>query len=226
MESGRLDTAQLLKRWHEGDEEALGKLLERDMPWIERRVRMRLGGLLRAKAETQDFVQEAALEFLRYGPRFLLADTGQFRALLARIVENAIRAQHDRFTARRRALHKERPLPGDSVLRLDASIEETGRPSRDAEAEEWKALVRLALELLDEDDREVIVSREWEGHSFGQIGAQLGITEDAARMRHSRALSRLAHCIQRVRAGKISEVLGETSESGEGSARAADEPST
>ena len=61
-------------------------------------------------------------------------------------------------------------------------------------------------------DREVILLREWENHSFAEIGGQLGITEDAARMRFHRALARLAEKIQLLRGGRIEEVLNERSE--------------
>jgi len=64
------ETPDLLRRWHAGDEEALGRLLERELPWVRRLVHRRLGPLLRRSGETQDFVQEAMVEVLRYGPRF------------------------------------------------------------------------------------------------------------------------------------------------------------
>ena len=61
------DTPDLLRRWHEGDEAALSRLLERELPWIRQLVHRRLGPLLRRSGETQDFVQEAMVEVLRYG---------------------------------------------------------------------------------------------------------------------------------------------------------------
>jgi RNA polymerase sigma-70 factor (ECF subfamily) len=212
MENESSETSQLLKRWHEGDREALDALLQRDLPWIERYVRSRLGPLLRAKAETQDLLQEALVEFLEYGPRFLIADRNHFRALLARIAENAIRAQHDRFTAERRSIQRERPLPRDSVVRLDPSLEPARSPSQEAQKEEWEALVRLALELLDAGERNLVLLRDWDGLSFGAIGERLGIAADAARMRYHRAILHLADRVERVRGGKLKELLADSPE--------------
>ena len=65
-------TGKLLERWHAGDGGALDELLVRDLPWIRRCVHRRLGQGLRQRAETEDFVQEAVLEVLRYGPRFVV----------------------------------------------------------------------------------------------------------------------------------------------------------
>ena len=76
------ETKLLLARWHQGDAAALHALVQMHLAWIEARVRQRLGPMLRAKAETADFVQEAVVDVLRYGPRFVVSDAVQFRALL------------------------------------------------------------------------------------------------------------------------------------------------
>jgi RNA polymerase sigma-70 factor (ECF subfamily) len=202
------DTVQLLRRWHGGDRKALDALLERDLPWIRERVRRRLGPLLKAKGETEDFVQDAVLEVLRYAPPFVLGDRAQFRALLARIAENVLRDRHDRYAALRRALHRERPLPAGADLDLGPPCDSSLRPSRMAERGEWERWVRLGLELLDPDERELVLLREWDGLRFPEIGARLGVSEDAARMRFHRALAHLADRILRLRSGRVAEVVG------------------
>ncbi|HZN59596.1 MAG TPA: sigma-70 family RNA polymerase sigma factor [Planctomycetota bacterium] len=207
MHGAEPETVDLLRRWHEGDAQALDTLLRRELPWIEQRVRTRLGSALRARAETQDFVQQALLEFLRYGPRFLVADRAQLRALLARIAENVLRGAHDHFAARRRALHRERPLPSDSVLFLDGAAARPQSPSQQLAAAEEEARVRLALELLDPADNEVLVLRDWGDLSHAEIGRRLDISEDAARMRYARAVSRLAVLVQAIAHGRLDQVL-------------------
>lgn len=199
------DTVELLQRWHRGDRDALDAIVRRELPWIERRVRARLGPRLRAKEETADIVQQALLEFLRYGPRFLATGRGQLRALLARIAENVLRGRHDWYAARRRALSRERPFPQESVVPLDGSLVSLSTPSREVAAEEERGIVRLALEFLDPADRDVILLREWEGLTHAGVAARLGISEDAARMRYSRALARLGEWVQRIRRGEIED---------------------
>jgi len=68
--------------------------------------------------------------------------------------------------------------------------------------------VQLALELLADGDREIILLRQWEGLPFATVGEQLGIAEDAARMRFERALARLARTVQQLRSGQLQSVLG------------------
>ncbi|MBI4585727.1 MAG: sigma-70 family RNA polymerase sigma factor [Planctomycetes bacterium] len=201
------ETAQLLRKWHAGDRQALHVLIERDLAWIQERVHRRLGPLLRAKAETADFVQETVVEVLSYTPKFLLSSRSQFRALLARIVENLLRDEADRYTACRRSLHRERPLPPDSRLCLDASMDSAQRPSRQAERQEWEAWVRLGLELVEPEERQIILFRYWDGLPFARIAQRLGISEDAARMRFNRALARLSRQVHGMRGGKLGELL-------------------
>lgn len=200
-------TRELLVRWHDGDEAALSALVQQDLAWIEGRVRQRLGPLLRKRHDTQDIVQITLLEVLRYGPRFVLSDRGQFRALLARMVENALRNQADHEGAARRDARRERsPSSADSVLTLDVAAPHT-QPDEAAARSELQAWIRLALELLDPDDRDVIVWRQYQELSFAAIGERMGIAENAARMRFARALPKLAAKLDAIRAGRLGAAL-------------------
>lgn len=185
------DTRVLLQRWHRGDRAAVEALIHRDLPWIRDFVSARLGPLLRARAETQDYLQDAMLEVLTWCPRFLTDDRQRFRALLAKIIENRLRDAHDHHGAAKRSPAVERALPDDSVLDLDAPRRDAPRPDVDAERHERDAWVRLAIELLDPEDRRVVLLRQWQELEFEAIGQQLGISADAARFRFQRALPRL-----------------------------------
>ena len=63
-----------------------------------------------------------------------------------------------------------------------------------AEETTWKEMapvVDKALDALSEDDRQVVLLRFFEQRTMADLGRTLGITEDAAKMRVSRALGRL-----------------------------------
>ncbi len=206
------DTAQLLHRWACGDQNALASLVAQDQPWIERHVRARLGEHLRKRADTQDIVQETLLTILRTGPRFVCSDRAHLRALLARMVENTIRAAAHHHGAKKRDLRREvpavAPASSGSVLILDqraASVTDPGAAASRAETRDW---LRLALELLEPDDRNVVLWREYEELPFAEVAARLGMTEDAARMRFARALPKLAKKLQALRAGQLDSLLG------------------
>lgn len=199
------ETMVLLQRWHAGDGEALAHLVRRDQAWIEGVVRRRLGPELRQRLESADIIQEAMVQALRGGPRFLLADRDQFRALLAKLVENILRMQLRGMRRQRRDVRREQPLEDSRVL-LDLTASATS-PSQAAARSESAGWLQLGIELLEEEDRELIRMRQYEGREFAAIGAEMGIQPDAARMRFQRALGRLAQVVRRVRAQGLGAAL-------------------
>lgn len=209
-------TRDLLQRWHQGDQEALGALVAQESTWIADHVHRRLGPLLRARADTQDIVQHTLVEVLKSGPRFVVDDRAQLRALLARMVENVLRyhARHDQ--QQKRDVRRERPaglpagLPAasNSVLVLSPSAQGPG-PATQAAAAETRDWLRLALELLDPDDRDVIVWREYDELPFADIAARLGIPEAHARVRFQRALPKLGKKLQQLQQGQLDRALGD-----------------
>jgi RNA polymerase sigma-70 factor, ECF subfamily len=188
-----------MQRVHAGDTAALHQLVAEHLPWIEAHVRRRLTPLLRRDGDTHDHVQAAMVDVLSHGPHFASDQAELFRALLARIVENNL-VDRVRYLQRgRRDVRRELPLPTDSLLLLDAAARSVSQPPANAVANEQQAWLALAVELLAPDDREAIRLRDWQGLSFVELGAQLGISEEAARKRYVRALPKLAQKLERLR---------------------------
>lgn len=196
-------TPELLARWHNGDASALQTLVQAHLPWLRAHVERRLGAFLRERAERDDYLQDAVLDFLRDGPRFQVDSTAQLRGLLARIAENTLRDRNDWFRRKRRHLGGDVALPNDSVVRLDTALQRSTTPSRVAARGETRDWVRLGLELLEPEDRKVLVAREYEDRSFVDIGAELGMTANAVRMRWVRAVARLAEVLRGLRRGAV-----------------------
>lgn len=203
-------TRSLLLRWHAGDQAAMAELVQQEGPFVERQVRARLGALLRRQHDTGDIVQAMLLQALQSAPKFLVSDRDHLRGLLARMVENTLRVQAERQQRLKRDIRREQPLPaaaaGDTVLDLDPAADSTD-PGHAAERDDLRDWVRLALELLDPDDREVIRLRDYEGWTFPAIAGQLGEAEDTVRMRYRRAMPKLASTLARLRQGRLGELL-------------------
>jgi len=223
MTGGATETSVFLDEWNRGSSKALQALIERHLPWIEEQVRRRLGPRLRSRGETLDYVQDAMIQFLRYGPRFHLTRDEHFRAFLVRVVENSLRNRYDWFTAQRRDIARERPLPSDTILSLDPPLAAGRTPSLSAARHEREAWIRLGMELLEADDREVLVLRQWRGMGFAEIAEKLEITPDAARMRHNAAVRRLAARVQELRSGRLLHALEDSASSGGPAASSAPE---
>lgn len=181
-------TNELIARVNRGEEAAFHELLERDLEWVRRRVKDRLGPGLRGRAETVDLVQSTMVEVLRYRPRLRVEGREQFRALMARIVENVIRAFHDHVRAQCRDLARQERLASESVC-----AQASPRPSPlelCAEVEDHRRL-RAALERLRPSERRVLELRYFRQLSFAEIGVELNLSPDAARMQCNRAEARL-----------------------------------
>jgi RNA polymerase sigma-70 factor, ECF subfamily len=201
--AGDAEVVTLLQRWHRGDQAALHELVRQEMPWLRARTSRRLGPALRPHGDTDDFLHEVLLDVLRYTPRFLVGGREAFRRLVGTILENTLRSQGDFYGRLRRDRAKQLPLPDDSVLLVDASARTATTPSRHAARNEEEAWLRLAIEMLEPADRDVIALREWGGRSFLEVGEQLGISENTARMRFNRALARLADQVEKLRRGEV-----------------------
>jgi RNA polymerase sigma factor (sigma-70 family) len=76
---------------------------------------------------------------------------------------------------------------------------------------EWQRLRPLldeAMDRLKERDREALLLRYFEGLSFGEVGARLDLSENAARMRTERALDQLRGHLGRRGITSTTSVLG------------------
>src|SRR4030095_5467615 len=98
---------------------------------------------------------------------------------------------------------RERAIPGSTILALEAASHRPETPSKTLERAEREEWVRLALQVVDEETRRVIVLHEWNGRTFTEIGAELEITEDAARMRYHRAVARLSRTLATIPRGAL-----------------------
>jgi len=204
------DASTLFKLyWDKRGTRELDLIITRHLPWIQSYVHRKLGAFPRNKADTGDVVQDALVEFIRNGPRFHLSNERQLRALLCRIVQNVLCNMYDWFTAHRRTMARERPLPPDFLLNLDPPSTKVESPSHIARKHEREAWIRMSLELLDSDERYVIILRTWENLSFAEIGKRLEVSKGTARTRFLNSLNKLQETAQTMMKGGLGAVLEE-----------------
>jgi len=173
---------QILDRAQHGDPRALDALFARHLPGLLRWSHGLLPRWARAFTDTADLVQDAFLRTFRRLDTFEHRTEGALQAYLRQAVRNRIRDELRRFN---------RHPKGEP---LDSGHEDV-RPSpldRAITAEE-RARYCGGLERLDEDERELVVSRLELGYSYEQIALMSGrATPDAARMAVRRAIDKLA----------------------------------
>ncbi|MCA9321663.1 MAG: sigma-70 family RNA polymerase sigma factor [Planctomycetes bacterium] len=207
------NTTYFLGRWQDDDDrDALDVLIARHMQRIREMVEPRLSAEMRQKLETGDIVQEAVLEFLRYGPPFRIQNGRQFRRLMAIIVTNVIRDQYERFRAMRRDM--KRDLGGQAVD-LDQRHDDKTSPGDRAAKNEMRQIVRLAMELMEPRAREVMIARNYHGMAWEEISSTYEFpSADAARQFRNRSRKVLRKIVDRITQRDIQGLIEERESQG------------
>lgn len=180
-----------------GDHEARQRLLGLYREKLRRMIAVRLDRRIVARVDPSDVVQETLAEAAIGLSDFLRRRPLPFYPWLRQIAWERLIALHRRhLLAAARSVSREeghRPaLPEESALDLaERLVSRADSPSRQAIRAEARSLVREAIELLSPTDREVLVLRHLEGLETAEIAALLGISADAVRARHVRAIEQL-----------------------------------
>ncbi|MEZ6014666.1 MAG: sigma-70 family RNA polymerase sigma factor [Planctomycetota bacterium] len=180
-----------------GDRSALDALLCRSLPELRDLVARRAGALVRGRETDSDIVQSVCREILSHGATFRYPSENAFRRWLYKTAIRKLGQRREKWTAVKRDVLREQPLPDDEESNLDPAVhvEMTGS-ARMAVREELDRLER-ALQMLRPDYREVIVLSRIGGHSREEIANQLGRSPSSVRMLLHRAMAQLAVELER-----------------------------
>jgi RNA polymerase sigma-70 factor, ECF subfamily len=200
-------TIELLQRAGQGDAAAVNGLLERHRQALRRLVELRMDRGLQRRVDASDIVQEVLIEANRRLPEYLDQRKLPFHLWLRQMARDRIIDAHRRHkVAARRSVDREQPLAvpgvgGQSTMDLAAQLRD--RELTPAAAATWHELQRrfqAAIDMLDEQDREVVVMRHYEQLSNQEVAQTLGLSEAAAGMRYVRAVRRLRGLLNEVSA--------------------------
>ena len=196
MNQAEPDTEQLLARVAQGDQAALGLLLERHRQRLRHMIALRLDRRLQARLDPSDVLQETLAEAARR-----LADYARRRPLpfypwLRQLAwERLVQLHRRHVRAGKRSVRREQadlPLSDESALALADRLVSCGSsPSARLHRREQRRRVQAILARLDEGDREVLVLRYLEHLSTQEMAAVLGLTPAGVKTRQLRALQRL-----------------------------------
>jgi RNA polymerase sigma-70 factor (ECF subfamily) len=178
---GLTSTIDLLDRFKQGDDDAVGLLVERSLPPLKRWARGRLPQWARGLAETQDLVQDAVMRALPRLKTFEARHPGALQAYLRQAITNHIRDEIRKVTAH----------PTPSELR-DSHVDGGPSPLEEAIGQEGLERYEAALETLRPADREAIIARLELQQSYEEIAIAIDKpSPDAARMAVARAVKAL-----------------------------------
>lgn len=193
-----IDTEALLQRAEQGDTRALAELFDRDRKRLRQMVRLRLDRRLQGRVDPSDVLQDAFIDVAEQLPSYLARRDMPFFLWLRLVAGQRLMRVHRqhlgtamRDAGREVSLYRG-ALPQASSVSLAAQL--LGRfttASQAAHRAERQLQLQLAVNGLDEIDREIIALRHFEELSNGEAAEVLGLSKAAASNRYVRAMVRL-----------------------------------
>ena len=190
------DTQSLLQAVREGNEAAMGRLLNSYTGYLTVLARVQIGRRLQGKVDAADVVQEVFLDAHRQISQFRGITEGEFSGWLRRILAGQIALLLRRYLGTQgRDMNLERELAlqiDQSSMILDRGlVADSSTPSQHASRREQSVLLAEALGRLPEDYREVIILRHLESLNFHEVSQRMGRSEDSVQKLWVRALASL-----------------------------------
>ena len=180
------DVNNLLQRAKNGDDQALGALLEMYRNYLNILARLQIEPSLRGKLSSSDLVQETFLNAKRGLAGFRGQTERELMAWLRRIMANRLTDGVRHYGGLGREKQVEQRI-GNQVDRSSMSLcrmlpARDPSPSDQFAQREQEVLLADALETLPEAYREVLVLRHLEGLKFADVAQQMGVPWIASRI--------------------------------------------
>jgi RNA polymerase sigma-70 factor, ECF subfamily len=192
------ESAELLDRLKQGDDEALAVLFARHRGRLLLMVGFRLDARLRGRVEAEDVLQEAYLDAAKRMHHFAEDTSTSFFIWLRMVVTQTLVDVHRRHLgAQMRDAAREKGAPAAAYSQATSYSLAAGllgrytSPTFAARRAEMAEQLRAALAGMDPIDREVLALRHFEELTNREVAAELGIQQKTASIRYVRALRRL-----------------------------------
>ena len=161
-------------------------------------VQMRLDQAVARRVDASDVVQDVMLEASQRLSDYIRSPSMPFHLWLRQLAKDRIIDMHRRHrAAQRRSVDREQNninvgSDNQSAADLTALLRDAElTPAASALRKEMEERFVLALDQLDESDREIVIMRHFEHLGNGEVAAALGLSAPAAGMRYLRAIRRL-----------------------------------
>ena len=191
-------TQELLKGVTDGDSQAVNRLMDRHREAVRRMIQMRLDQAVARRVDASDVVQDVLMEASQRLKDYLANPVMPFQLWLRQLAKDRIIDMHRRHrAAQRRSVDREQNMSGlgndeQSAADLAALLKDAElTPAAAALRREMEQRFLVALDQLEENDREIVVMRHFEHLGNSEVAEALGLSPPAAGMRYLRAIRRL-----------------------------------
>ena len=205
MSTGRdLEEEQLLLRAQQGDDAALGTLLQSHFDRLERVVQFRMDPRLHGRLDAGDVVQESFLEATRRFDYYLQNKKTSFFLWIRYLTLQKLNELHrHHFGVKARDRNREVSIFGArkysraTTAQIAAFLfDDHTSPSQALIRDEARGLIENALQQMDSVDQEVLALRHFEQLSNSETAEALGLPVSTASKRFVRALQRLKSIVE------------------------------
>jgi RNA polymerase sigma-70 factor, ECF subfamily len=197
MLDGSDDLLQLLQSAADGNQPALGELLDRYRARLRHMVRLRMDRRVRARVDASDVIQDTFAEAARRLNDYLKNPSVTFFVWLRYLAAQQLQMLHrHHLGVQARDARREVALFGGGLPEAKSAVlaaqllARLTSPSMAAARAEMKVNLLAALDAMDPTDREVLALRHFEQLSNAETAQVLGISTTAACNRYVRALER------------------------------------
>lgn len=187
-----MQSETLISRAREGDKIAQGKLVQL---WYRRIYNYAYKFFF-----DHDLAMEAAQKTFISMHRNIggLQETGKFKSWLYTIAVNYCREELRKNKSNRAvSLHDLNPGEGEESYHWEESRSRNENPERQLRQAELSDLLQLCLKELSEEQREVVIMKEYEGLKFREIADVLNLSENTVKSRMYYALDGLKKILDR-----------------------------
>lgn len=195
-------TDELLIAAKQGDIQAVNRLLERHRGPVRRLIELRLDRKVQRRVDVSDVVQDVMVEASGRLQKYLQDPAMAFHLWLRQIAWDRIIDTYRRHrVSAKRSMDREQSMsvPSDdqSTMDLAAQLSDPAlTPATAATQRELTRNVEAAIQLLNDQDREIILMRHYEHLSNLEIAEVLKLNPPAASMRYLRAVRRLRQLLE------------------------------
>ena len=191
-------TQELLKNVADGDKSAMNRLMNRHRDAVRRMIQMRLDHAVARRVDASDVVQDVLMEASQRLNDYMQNPSMPFHLWLRQLAKDRIIDMHRRHrAAKRRSVDREQNLSGlgsddQSAADLAALLKDAElTPAAAALRKEMEERFLVALDQLEENDREIVIMRHFEHLGNSEVAEALKLSAPAAGMRYLRAIRRL-----------------------------------
>lgn len=196
-----MHTDDLIARAREGDQHAQGRLMQL---WYKRIYNFGYKFFY-----DHDLAMEIAQKtFIAMHRNIaLLQEVSRFKSWLYTIAVNCCREELRRKkSARSVSIHDLRPGESEESYRWEASSDRTGDPERHFRQGELSDLLQSCLMQLSDEQREVLIMKEYEGLKFREIAEALSLSENTVKSRMYYGLEAMKRILEKMNISK--ETIG------------------